>query len=111
MKNVTSFSVILIVVGMLTFHPTAQSQSCEESITGSVCETVGDACSPPTDGFCRQATTGAGVPSGCLCTTQTDQEFVVSERSFILPGLVALILALIVGFIMYRVGKRTAAIG
>ena len=109
MKKATSFWLIFVAIGMLALHPTAQAQRCEESITGTVCVSEGNACSPPTGGFCRQATTDAGAPSGCLCTTLTDQEFIVSERSLVLPVLSALILALVVGFITYRIGRRTVA--
>ena len=64
----------------LTLVQNVEAQRCEESVTGSVCEDVGLACSPPSGGSCRQVTNNAGNPAGCVCSALAARYSIVLEE-------------------------------
>ena len=80
MKRFPLMLVIMAIVGALTLVQNAEAQRCEESVTGSVCEDVGLACSPPSGGSCRQVTNNAGNPAGCVCSALAASYYIVSEE-------------------------------
>ena len=104
--------IVLTFAGMLAIAPEVNAQRCEESITGSICEDVGNACSPPAGGTCRQVTTGDGVANGCACSAVSTSLFIVStppEPRSALPILVfTLGVALIVGIAVYLLTRARA---
>jgi len=83
MKRFPLLLVIMAIVGTLTLVQNAEAQRCEESVTGSVCEDVGLACSPPSGGSCRQVTNNAGNPAGCVCSALAANYYIVSEEPHI----------------------------
>jgi hypothetical protein len=105
--------LVLTFLAVLVSAPVAEAQMCEESVTGSVCESEGAVCSPPNGGTCRQVTNNAGNPAGCVCSALAGGLYIVSEKpapkslaATTLPYLVGGLLGLILGVILFRKGAR-----
>ena len=101
---------MLFLILSLAAIPVAEAQQCEESITGSVCESAGAVCSPPNGGTCRQVTNNAGNPAGCVCSGIKKTLFITTEAprleaksTALLPYFIGGIGGLILGFVLMKV--------